>query len=97
MAKAYISWTTDCLVLALMIFIFHEVMHAGHIHLMLHSRATRRTCATIYTPVAAAATAAVAAFFAIGMLVAFLFKVSTGYPYFISGPVHGKINGNLTQ
>eukprot|EP00434_Breviolum_minutum_P025298 symbB.v1.2.022351.t1/scaffold1977.1/size96879/6 len=32
----------------------------------------------------------VLSFFVLGTLVAFCFKVASGYPYFISGPVHGK-------
>lgn len=97
MAKDYISWTTDCLVLALMVFMFHEVMDVCHTHQKMHARVAPRTLVTTCMPVAAAAIAAAAVFFAVGMLVAFIFKVTTGYPYFISGSVHGKHSGNSTK
>eukprot|EP00937_MAST-01D_sp_MAST-1D-sp2_P007599 g7599.t1 len=72
-AKRSISWTTDCLVLGLMVLSWHEV------------RARR------LGPWAAVGAPA-AVFFAVGLLVALIFKLSVGYPYMITGPLHGLDN-----
>mmetsp|Transcript_67006 Transcript_67006/g.157216 ORF Transcript_67006/g.157216 Transcript_67006/m.157216 type:complete len:238 (-) Transcript_67006:34-747(-) len=70
-ARASISWTTDCLPLAMMLLIFGEARARG-CHLSIQ----------LLLPVLT--------FLFLSTVVAFCFKLATGYPYFLTGPVHGK-------
>ncbi|CAE8624374.1 unnamed protein product, partial [Polarella glacialis] len=70
-ARHYLSWTTDCLVLAMMLLAFSEAKARG-VHVLL-------------LPIFP-----VVAFLLVGLVVGACFKVATGYPYFLTGPLHGK-------
>ena len=71
LARESVSWTTDCLVLALMVIAHHEAVDRG---------------LPRWVPLAAPP----AVFLVVGLAVAAGFKLATGYPYFLVGPVHGK-------